>query len=365
MSKHEESGILFSYIVTVYNSKKFLRENLESLLSQTYQNYEIVIVDDGSGDGSEKICDEYQSNDKCKVLHQNNLGQIISRLNGADMTIGDYICFIDSDDYVLNNHLEEANKILSKQKVDILLYSYDVIYEDGQKYYRTLDFEFNEGVISKDEYMNKWLISGGLNPLWRKIIKRELIYSIPKDFRKRIYLGGDKFISLPLVCGANTFYSLNKALICYRLNSFSISNNYKRFSWRTDEEVKKAEYKYFGDYFNYSNSFKTTFFIGQVLNLWNNVRQISVCFKENNERTIYLKEMREYPLVDEMKRYVKEWNGSRIQKKILIQFYDKNWEGVFRGVWLYMHTTHYIDLLLGSFKYAYGCLIGKVKKKNS
>lgn len=140
-------GIRFSYIVTVYNSKRFLKECLDSLLNQSYKLYEIVIVDDGSNDGSEVICDEYGSiyRNKIKVVHQRNQGQIVSRLNGIDYISGDYVCFIDSDDLVESNQLEYAEKILVKHDIDILVYSYRVIYENGKRYFRGVEAEFQEG----------------------------------------------------------------------------------------------------------------------------------------------------------------------------------------------------------------------------
>lgn len=348
-------GIKFSYIVTVYNSGRFLKECLNSLLNQSYKMYEIIIVDDGSDDGSEIICDEYEKmySNKIKVIHQKNQGQIVSRLNGIDYTSGEYICFIDSDDLVDRNQLEYVKKILEKNDIDIIVYSYRIIFENGKKYFRETEAEFQEGTVSKDAYMQKWFDSSTLNPLWRKIIRKELLKYVPENFRKRIYVGGDFFISLPVVCNAKSFYYLDKELLLYRINPFSISNNYKKYTWRTSEIVREAEYKYFKEYFGDSEEFREKFFLRQMADIWGTVRKITVRYKKNNERVVYLKELRGFPLVAGMENFCQKWNGKHIEKKALRQFFAGNWNKLFFWIWVYDHTTYNYIMFINWLKKIY------------
>lgn len=92
---------LVTIIIPVYNTKKYLRDCVESVLSQTYHNLEIILIDDGSTDGSEKIVDDYAKTDKrIKVIHQKNQGQSSARNIGIQKATGDYVSFIDSDDKI-------------------------------------------------------------------------------------------------------------------------------------------------------------------------------------------------------------------------------------------------------------------------
>ena len=92
---------MISVIVPVYNTVNYVRYCVESILSQTMKDFELILVDDGSSDGSEKICDEYSKNNLNVIsLHQKNKGVSAARNLGIEMASGDYIVFVDSDDWV-------------------------------------------------------------------------------------------------------------------------------------------------------------------------------------------------------------------------------------------------------------------------
>ena len=92
---------LFSIIVPVYNASKYLKKCVDTIISQTYENIEVILIDDGSTDNSGKICDQYSINDKrVKVIHKKNEGVSIARETGVKLATGEYISCIDSDDCV-------------------------------------------------------------------------------------------------------------------------------------------------------------------------------------------------------------------------------------------------------------------------
>ncbi len=116
-----DNYLLISIIIPVYNIKDYLPFCLDCLLAQTYTNYEIILIDDGSTDGTSDVCDVYAScNKKIKAIHKDNEGQSIARNLGIDMSSGDLITFIDGDDWVEKNYLEVLYKALTSNDADIV-----------------------------------------------------------------------------------------------------------------------------------------------------------------------------------------------------------------------------------------------------
>ena len=119
-------ALRFSIIIPVYNVEKYLGECIDSVLGQTFKDYEIILCDDGSTDGSGKICDFYRdscSNGTVRVLHDINAGAAIARNRGIDAARGEYILFLDSDDfYIENTFLQMLSDKISEEKPDVLLF---------------------------------------------------------------------------------------------------------------------------------------------------------------------------------------------------------------------------------------------------
>lgn len=106
---------LISIIIPIYNVEKYLRRCVDSILCQSYHNLEIWLVDDGSPDGCPAICDEYAGKDKrVKVIHKKNGGLSDARNVAIDVATGEYICFVDSDDYVASTYVETLYALIDK-----------------------------------------------------------------------------------------------------------------------------------------------------------------------------------------------------------------------------------------------------------
>ena len=112
---------LVSIIVPVYNVEKYLRKCVESLINQSYKNIEIILVDDGSMDGSGKICDDYRGHKRVTVIHKKNGGLSDARNAGIKIARGELIVFVDSDDWVERNFVEDLVKIAAEEKADIVI----------------------------------------------------------------------------------------------------------------------------------------------------------------------------------------------------------------------------------------------------
>jgi len=171
-----------SVIIPVFNSKKYLEECVESIRKQSYSNIEILLVDDGSSDGSEKICDQYVERDeRVKCIHQKNSGTSAARNAGMRSASGDYIMFMDNDDYWGDNTcIEMIVKQLTESKADVLLFSTIDYWENKNKFiYPKKQCNRDMIVSKKREVALTYLIEKGLfyRAVWSKVIKRDVIYN--------------------------------------------------------------------------------------------------------------------------------------------------------------------------------------------
>ena len=111
-----------SVIVPVYKAEKFLSNCIKSILNQTYHDLEVILVDDGSPDSSGQICEEYAKKDnRIKVIHQKNAGVAAARNVGLDLATGDYITFVDSDDYIRPQMYEKMLKCAQNNHCDLVM----------------------------------------------------------------------------------------------------------------------------------------------------------------------------------------------------------------------------------------------------
>ena len=120
---------LISVIVPVYNVEKFLDKCISSIVNQTYKNLEIILIDDGSTDESVQICDKWQEKDnRVRLTHKENTGVSDTRNIGLEKTTGEYICFVDSDDYIEPDYIENLYKSLTENNADIASITYSSIF---------------------------------------------------------------------------------------------------------------------------------------------------------------------------------------------------------------------------------------------
>ena len=173
--------IKISVIIPIYNSKEYINRCIDSLVNQkNFNDYEIILVDDGSSDGSEKVCDEYEKNYKnIKVFHKKNEGVSIARNKGIKESKGDYITFVDSDDYVDEYMLYNFSNAIEKLQSDIIFCGYNNIFVKNNKKiiinackFDNIDLcEFNDKYF-KNYYCN-YLIHGPYNKIYKSCIIKD------------------------------------------------------------------------------------------------------------------------------------------------------------------------------------------------
>ena len=177
-----------SIIVPVYNAEKWLRRCVDSLLNQDLprEDYEIILVDDGSTDGSLKICDEYLAAHPglVRVIHQPNSGVSMARNAALDAAVGDYVMFVDADDYIEPNCLKEVVEKARCSNSDILFYRHRVITEQSERIVDSVPLGITAEDISTGEcYM---LNGGNTGSIWRGLYRRDVIEKLGLRFYPNI-----------------------------------------------------------------------------------------------------------------------------------------------------------------------------------
>ncbi|MGG7213279.1 glycosyltransferase family 2 protein [Clostridium nigeriense] len=212
---------LISVIVPVYNTEKYIRKCIESLLNQTYKRLEIILVDDGSQDRSGEICDEYKSIDeRITVIHKKNGGLSDARNVGIKIAKGEYIAFLDSDDWVDINLYSRLYSILKKYSAEISICNFKKVFDEddilssSEKIYNYSNIEALEEIYGENcaQMIVAW------NKLYKKNIFRGLYYPKGK-------IHEDEFLTPKLLYRANKIVYIEEELIYYRQTPNSIMNS--------------------------------------------------------------------------------------------------------------------------------------------
>lgn len=200
---------MISIIIPVYNVEKYLAKCIDSILSQTFKDWELILIDDGSVDQSGKICDEYACKDnRIKVTHKKNEGVSKARNTGITLAKGEYICFIDSDDWIDVNYLQ--NFKIQEQQCDFyfsgaLYDTYDKVYS-YKKY--TEKYCKNRDEI-RDEFFKQDLLSNGYP--WGKLYKAQIIKDNKLRFNENLTINEDHIFVFQYFSYINTLYITNTA----------------------------------------------------------------------------------------------------------------------------------------------------------
>lgn len=181
---------MFSIIVPVYNVEKYLDKCLASILRQTFKNFECLIIDDGSPDNNNAIIDEYVKLDqRFKVIHQKNMGLSVARNAGLDIAKGDYIAFVDSDDYIADDYLGKFALKIADTDADIVICGFIEVYKACEK---------NKVFAAESTELIKQNILADVWPsyVWNKCYKKDLFSNIKFPIGKIF----EDILTIPEVC---------------------------------------------------------------------------------------------------------------------------------------------------------------------
>lgn len=200
-----------SVIVPVYNVEKYLPRCIDSILAQTFTDFELLLIDDGSKDKSGEICDGYAKKDtRIRVFHKENGGVSSARNFGLINSKGEYVAFVDSDDYVEFNYLEFLYQYAKEQVVDIVFCDFFKEKSQNKSIYVKQTCNNDYVVMIKQLLCNEL---GGY--LWNKLVKRELFITNNIYFPNKIGIWEDLLVSINLYCHSKNIAHLPYALYHY------------------------------------------------------------------------------------------------------------------------------------------------------
>lgn len=211
---------MISVIIPVYNVEKFIRQCLDSILSQTYKNYEVILIDDKSKDNSLDIIKEYEKkySNFFVIENEKNSGPGASRNKGIDASKGEYIMFVDSDDYIEPNTLEDAINAAKKYNADIVRYDFSRSISNIEYADRRLYPKLKDKIIEVDINKGDYFLLETAGPC-NKLFKKDLIKD--SKFPMGIYFEDLPFIISNIIKAKKIVY-LNEVLYRYRFNPKSI-----------------------------------------------------------------------------------------------------------------------------------------------
>lgn len=215
---------LISVVVPIYNVEKYLRLCLDSLLMQTYTNFEVLMINDGSPDDSANICKEYLAKDRrFQYFEKENSGPSDTRNYGIEHSKGEYITFVDSDDWLKETFLADLYEAIARTGADIALSTY-IKYDDLQSVYNIpIIGEYYERIWMSDEFIRELpkleMKDNSYSNPWAKLFKRELFRTIRFPKGKLIE---DTRTNIKLFLESSRLVYINKCLYFYRIRGGSV-----------------------------------------------------------------------------------------------------------------------------------------------
>lgn len=265
----------FSIIMPVFNGEKYVRKAIASVRNQSFSNFELIIIDDGSKDNSSEIClAECQTDSRIKFITQNNRGALLARKTGVQTADGIYTLFLDCDDTFQLDSLNLIYRELQNHPVDLLIFNYNKVSAEEK-------IKPGKQILSSQKiYTGRELVKlsvdyfGELNSLCTKVVKTKFVKNAFALYDCRLSMAEDYLISLQIFKNINNAAYFDKCLYNYTDNPCSSMHNVKKeffseyefvylnalnilhdFSSLTEEEIKLAKnimIKIFADYFFYT-----------------------------------------------------------------------------------------------------------------
>ena len=257
-----------SVVLPIYNVEKYLNRCVKSVVNQSYENLEIILVDDGSPDNCPALCDEWAKKDnRIKVVHKKNAGLGYARNTGIETATGEYICFFDSDDYVALDTIEKAYNLATKEKSDMVVFGFCNVKANGETGKAVIP-RTEKNTFFGEEVQNVFLAdligpdvkNGKQTDLWMSawacLYSLEVIQKASWRFvSERDIISEDIYSLLGLYKYVDRVSVLSEALYFYCENAGSLTHTYKQDRYNKIKNFYKACYR-LAEENNYSDNVK-------------------------------------------------------------------------------------------------------------
>ncbi|MBT2736739.1 glycosyltransferase [Bacillus sp. ISL-7] len=313
-----------SVVIPVYNVENYLHRCVDSVLNQTFQDFEIILIDDGSKDHSGKICDEYAQKDKrIKVFHKKNARVSAARNDGIKMAKGKFISFIDSDDWIEPEMYQEMINRAEKLNLDFIMCDYKKRsndYEDIRTqpirggYYSKHDIknELFQCLIMFESIEYPPTISNWVCLFNLEFLKKNTLY-----YDEDIHYDEDSIFGSKIMYHATNFYYLkDHHFYNYFYNPNSTTNTYNEKKWNSFLKINERLVKYFGNTIEYD--FSRQIKINMLYFALSALGQIKYSENDRQERINMIKRIMYYPKVTEIFKDFKLPNVSWKTKVIIL-----------------------------------------------
>lgn len=247
-----------SIVIPIYNSEKYLADCLDSVLRQTFKEYEVVCVDDGSKDSSKKIAESYAKKFKAFriIFHHKNRGLSAARNTGLRNSEGKYVFFLDSDDMIMPETLEELYQCAEKNNLDEIYFNMRKIYDSEMKHIqdkRTLKYRDYEDIYNGQEMFSNFAVEKNLKiEAWRQFYRKDFLQKNEIWFYEGI-LHEDNLFSFLCAMKAQRVMNINKEYYIYRQHGGSIMSTMNQQRMQSIYIVLLEIFKYWSDN-DFSNS---------------------------------------------------------------------------------------------------------------
>ena len=215
-----ENKEVVSIVIPIYNVEAYLKQCLETIVNQTYPNLEIILVNDGSPDNSEEICKEFFKRDsRIRYVRQVNGGLSAARNTGIDLATGDYITFVDPDDWVTEDYVETLYTQLKKYEADVSIANYNLFNESTSKFLiKVTENDYSETLYEGRDIIDQDAIQEKRDMAWACAMMKLYKISLFEDLRFPVGKNvEDNFLMYKLLLKANRVVHTEKCIYWYRV----------------------------------------------------------------------------------------------------------------------------------------------------
>lgn len=305
---------LISVIIPVWNGdNNYLEKCIQSIINQTYANIEIILVDDGSNNGNAKICDEYSKKDnRIIVIHQENQGVSMARNNGIKVANGEWITFVDADDYIEPDFCKRMLSAIENTNAQCVQCAYNRVYNDKiEKIKKEQNF-----LINREQFIEGILyVQSGFGFCHMKLWKTSIIKENNIQFNSKLKVSEDAMFCLEMSKHIENVYFLNELLYNYRFNSESVVRKYDENYVEKYFKAIKTVKEYVQN--NYDNKYKKEVY--NYISYHILLILINYCFhpKNENKGIKIVKEICHIPEFEEAILYC-TYDGFSLTRKIAL-----------------------------------------------